>query len=621
MKSLSVSFTLGKESSPHQVNFIHNKRIFIANNVDINKTRNNITYVDEDVEETYSKLFDEAVAEYNKKVSRPCRQIKNYYKHILDSKREEAFYEAIVQFGDVNTAACGTESGNLCKQMLDEYMKDFKKRNPNLYVFYATMHLDEATPHLHIDFIPYYTKGRKNGLSKGVSMKAALIEQGFTPKNPKQNQLVAWEESERSAMEKILNQHGIEREDKNAHYEHMTVEQYKNSRDEEKFLKKVEDMLSVSDNELKEKNEIRKIKIEMAALKNENTNLKKEKDSPYRSFYFSSSEKQEYVMDEIRKRNIPIRETDNGFDAKEIYTSIIRDIEKGFKSVGGNSREKLREDIDKLIMQSDSFDEFLKKLKACGYEIKTGKYIAARPLRSQNFIRFKSLGEYYSEQALRNRLINKHLYEADLEKKIADGEKNNVNVSVLRVMRFYTLTFKKGRLPCRRIVKDKPLTWKNDEVLDGLTRLNNKINDDATLQSMRFDLAESEKKCNETESNLLSSRKDLKFFLDLKEQAELLFEGKNSEKFSLNQARETFQQHKNINKNNYKKIDELINDEQKNIKNYKDALTEERKKLKEAADTLSFAEKVLGGTYVQGLVSDEDHRVTSDILPKGFFKA
>jgi len=595
-------------------------REFIARNIDKKKVDENITYIQEDVEESYNKLFSEAVAEYNRKQSRPARHIKDYFKHILEGKREEAYYEAIVQFGDVETASCDSEMGKLCKKMLEEYVNNFQARNPNLYVFNAIMHLDEATPHLHIDFIPFYTKGRKNGLSKGVSMKAALDEQGFTAKNFKENRLVAWEESERSAMEKILNEHGIEREDKNAHYKHMTVDEYKSNKDNKKLYNKMEKLLSVSENEMDE-SEIRRMKVELHSLKNENTNLKKEKESPYVAFFYSSSEKQEFVMDEIRRRKIPIRETENGFEAKEIYKPVIREIENSFKSVGGNKRDVLRNDIDRLLMQSDSFEDFLKKLQALGYEIKKGKYIAARPLQSQNFIRFKSLGEHYSEQALRNRFTNKQKFEADIDQKITEGEQKKIDVTVLRVMRFYTVSFKKGELSCRRIHKNKPFSWKNDEVLDGLTRLNNKINDGATLETMRYDFAEAEKKCNEVENSLKTSRKDLNFFLDLKEQAELLFEGKRSKKFSLNQARESFSQHKNINKNNYNKLDELIQTEKENIQNYENDLAVEKAKLKETSDTLALAEKVFGGTYIQSLVNDERYRTASDFIPNGFWNA
>jgi len=138
---------------------------------------------------------------------------------------------------------------------------------------------------------------------------------------------------------------------------------------------------------------------------------------------------------------------------------------------------------------------------------------------------------------------------------------------------------------------------------------------------MRYDFAEAEKKCNEVENSIKTSRKDLNFFLELKEQAELLFEGKRSEKFSLNQARETFSQHKNINKDNYNKLDELIQTEKENIQNYENDLAAEKAKLKETSDTLALAEKVFGGTYIQSLVNDERYRTASDFIPNGFWNA
>lgn len=400
----------------------------------------------------------------------------------------------------------------------------------------------------------------------------------------------------------------------------MTVDEYKSNKDNIKLYNKMEKLLSISENDMEE-SEIRRMKAELHSLKNENTNLKKEKVSPYVLFYYSSPEKQAYVIDEIRRRNIPIRETENGFEAKEFYTSVIREIEKSFKNVSSNYRETLKNDIDRLMMQSDSFNEFLSKLEKLGYEIKKGKYLAVRPFDSHNFIRLKSLGEKYSELALRNRMLEKQNFENDLDKKISEGESNNINIAVLRTMRFYTVAFKKDELSCRKIRKNEPFSWKNDEILDGLTRLNNKINDGATLDSIRYDFSESEKRYNKIENELKSSRNDLKFFLDLKEQAELLFEGKKSEKFSLNQARDTFSQHKNITQNNYKKIDELIQTEKENIKKYEENLSAEKIILKETSDTLAFAEKVFGGTYIQSLVNDERYRKASDFIPNGFWSA
>ena len=212
MDSLSVSFTLGKASTPNTVNLKHNNREFLAKNIDATKIKDNIIFKQENVEDAYHKLFDDAVEEYNSKQKQKCRRINNYYDDVCKNKKTEAFYEAIVQFGDVNTASCYSVMGDECRKMLCEYMENFQKRNPNLYVFNAVLHMDEATPHLHIDFIPFYTQARKNGLTKGVSMKAALLEQGLNSSSKKENNLVAFEEQERNAMEKILNKQGIQRE-------------------------------------------------------------------------------------------------------------------------------------------------------------------------------------------------------------------------------------------------------------------------------------------------------------------------------------------------------------------------------------------------------------------------
>ena len=106
MKSLSVSFTLGKASTPNTVNLKHNNREFLAKNIDIEKIKDNMIFKQEDVEDAYHKLFDDAVEEYNSKQKQKCRKIENYYSDVCKNKKTEAFYEAIVQFGDVNTASC-----------------------------------------------------------------------------------------------------------------------------------------------------------------------------------------------------------------------------------------------------------------------------------------------------------------------------------------------------------------------------------------------------------------------------------------------------------------------------------------------------------------------------------
>ena len=185
MKSLSISFTLGKASSGN-ANIAHNNRDMIAGNVDINRICDNVDYVQQNVEDAYKELFSESVAEYNLKQKQPCRRIHDYYNHIANGHREEPYYEVVVQFGCMKSSPVGSDNGEVVKQLLDEYMKSFQQRNPNLHVFSAHLHMDESSPHLHIDFVPFYSKNRQKGLSKGVSMKAALHEMGFTAKKYRQ---------------------------------------------------------------------------------------------------------------------------------------------------------------------------------------------------------------------------------------------------------------------------------------------------------------------------------------------------------------------------------------------------------------------------------------------------
>ena len=129
----------------------HNRRDFIAENVDPDRVQLNICYRNENLKEVYKELFDEAVERYNVG-KRKDRQITNYYEKIRQGKQEKLFHEVIFQIGNREDMAVGTEAGDLAVNVLDEYVKDFQKRNPTLRVFSCYLHQDEATPHLHIDF-------------------------------------------------------------------------------------------------------------------------------------------------------------------------------------------------------------------------------------------------------------------------------------------------------------------------------------------------------------------------------------------------------------------------------------------------------------------------------------
>lgn len=204
----------------------HNRRDFIAENVDSSRTPLNVEYRNEDIRAVYHELFDDALARYNKKQTRKDRVIDDYYEKIRTGKQEKLFEELIVQIGNKDDMNASSENGQFAKQILDEYMQSFQQRNPTLRVFSAHLHMDEATPHLHIDFIPF-TTGSKRGLETRVSLKKALEALGFAGGTKSHTELNQWIEAEKQALASIMARHDIEWEQKGTHEEHLSVLDYK----------------------------------------------------------------------------------------------------------------------------------------------------------------------------------------------------------------------------------------------------------------------------------------------------------------------------------------------------------------------------------------------------------
>ena len=204
----------------------HNSRKFHAKNTDPERSHLNVTYCQENIKAVYHELFDEALERYNAKQTRADRKIENYYEKIRSGKQEKPFHEIILQVGNKDDMSADSDEGRLAAAVLDEYMKAFQERNPNLRVFSAHLHMDEATPHLHIDFVPF-TTGSKRGLDTRVSLKQALAAQGFTGGTRGDTEWSQWVRSEKEQLSVVMERHGIEWEDKGTHDKHLSVLDYK----------------------------------------------------------------------------------------------------------------------------------------------------------------------------------------------------------------------------------------------------------------------------------------------------------------------------------------------------------------------------------------------------------
>lgn len=226
MSTKSISMCEGKGS------LSHNNREFTAKNIDSSRTPNNIVFVQQALSDAYHQIFDEAAEKYNARQKRNDRKIPNYFEHLFNrlpsksvitgTNKQKSFYEHLVYIGTRKDTGVGTPDAEITTECLREYMEGFQARNPNLYVFNAVLHLDESTPHLHINYIPigHFTRG----LEVRNAKNKALEEMGFG-NDAKSND--RWRRSEWDILKNICNAHDIEiSEPKKSRGYSYTVEEY-----------------------------------------------------------------------------------------------------------------------------------------------------------------------------------------------------------------------------------------------------------------------------------------------------------------------------------------------------------------------------------------------------------
>ncbi len=268
MKEKRITFSQGKGS------ISHNNREFVANNVDPLRTPDNITFIAQPIAEAYDQLFRESTERYNAKQTRNDRKISNYYEHLFGCKPcstikvnaldQKSFYEVIVQVGKKEDTGIGTGDDKIAAEILKEYMEGFQKRNPNFYVFNAVLHMDEATPHLHFDYIPvgHYKRGQdtQNGIAQ------ALKEMGW---GGGKMAIARWRDSETEVLNNICREHGIEPLPPEESRGTLEVEEYKEQRRKADALAAENVQVSAKLNESKsELEKITKKKVDIEKIEN-----------------------------------------------------------------------------------------------------------------------------------------------------------------------------------------------------------------------------------------------------------------------------------------------------------------------------------------------------------------
>ena len=241
-------------------------------------------------------------------------------------------------------------------------LRDFEQRNPNLKVFNAVMHLDESTPHLHIDLVPVAHKEQR-GMPLKKSMSGALREQGFSSSNRMENERTAWAESERSVMEQILLKHGLRRENKNVHRPHLSVEDYKKAALEARNISEINAHITA----LKKKSEKELTSEDAALLNNQNdflraeimkrnetiSDLSKRANAAFVPVIVYNPDKLQYIADGLARAKIPFVAESNTLYIPDYALETARAISRHYKpSENATSiREQIKLDIDRLCIQ------------------------------------------------------------------------------------------------------------------------------------------------------------------------------------------------------------------------------------------------------------------------------
>lgn len=218
--------------------------------IDSKRSHENKYLVQKDLKELYQEEFGGALENYNAKQKRKDRKIDDYYKHIESSKKTSLQQEMIIQVGDKDDFS-SKEDFEKANEILEEWFAEFEKRNPNLKVYNAVIHNDEASPHMHLNFVPV-ADGYKRGLEKQVSFDRAITQQD--PSLDKVRPFEDWREKEVHLLEKLLLERGIERKIVGTN-EYKDVNEYKEKKDLEREIKQLEGDLSQRKMELKALNE------------------------------------------------------------------------------------------------------------------------------------------------------------------------------------------------------------------------------------------------------------------------------------------------------------------------------------------------------------------------------
>ena len=434
----------------------HNNREFRPKNADPQRKDKNITLVHEDLQKVYHELFDESVIKYNESQKRNDRKIKNYFDKIYRSKKEKPFYEFIIQIGNQNEQPSEKKCETILKEFNDMLIKDY----PSLRVFNSVIHMDESTPHLHIDFVPV-GDGYKKGMEKRASFKRVLKNLGLSDFREFQNALFF-------KLEEISKRHNIERvQDVSIGARHIPIQQYREiQRLAEQKINDIDDMnvprssikiyqkLNAVPQEMYEEivkdNAYRKAQNEALTGENEIlrgqlSNLKTEKNVDiYEAVIEDQKEKIERLNDEIEEIrynfNVMQKSNDNmlnkAWDENDALQEQIEVLEKGSAAlkVQISDKEKTIENLKSQSKDLEKMGQILSENEKLKNDVKK-----LSKTEQEN----RNLKTQISGLKSENEILHKEYKELNVQKTAQISNLSNENKKLNRIVKVFIKTLQK----------------------------------------------------------------------------------------------------------------------------------------------------------------------------------
>lgn len=429
--NVAMEMSAGINKSTTRTNIKHNNRAMNEKDkaknthIDYTKSDENKYLVKKDIRELYREEFDGPLEKYNAKQKRKDRKIDDYYKHIKNGKKTAPQQEMIIQIGNRDDFEDNEENKEKANYVLEKWFEGFQERNPQLKAYNAVIHNDEASPHLHLNFVPV-AYGYKNGLEKQVAFDRALLNQN--PNLDKNKPFANWVEGELSEIEKLMNEVGIERKRVGTN-DYKDVNEYKEKQDEKAKLEQLTE--EVEQQKRKYERKVESYKEPLTELENLESTV-----TDHKSLFGKKSGKlvpeETYEMLKMGYVKGVVKEEDSEKVAE--YDSLERDLELTEKMLEA-SREKTKEEQRKKVAEKKRHEEEMEQEKkrheaelkksAAEYERKLAELATKNSdLQQENSKLRKLLGnERNDSKAIRERLA---VVEANYSKNVAERKQNEI---------------------------------------------------------------------------------------------------------------------------------------------------------------------------------------------------